>query len=139
MPWPWQTQVKLQACLSASGRRARRGHVPGLAGYRAGSHAVLHQRGDCSVARPASRPTTQQVVRIVEPNAMLEDRQRQMDLRFTRAIRVVRMTVSPKFDIYNLTNSSAVMGSIAGYGASWLRPTDILTARIVKFGAQVDW
>ena len=26
-----------------------------------------------------------------------------------------------------------------GYGAAWLRPTEILTARLIKFGAQIDW
>ena len=47
--------------------------------------------------------------------------------------------MTPRFDIYNLTNSGAVIGSIAGYGAAWLRPTEILTARLLKFGVQVDW
>ena len=70
---------------------------------------------------------------------MFEDRQHQLDLRFSRVFQVAGVRVTPRFDIYNVTNSSAVMGSIAGYGSSWLRPTDILTARIVKFGAQVDW
>ena len=34
---------------------------------------------------------------------------------------------------------STVVGSIGGYGAAWLRPTEILTARVIKFGAQIDW
>ena len=49
------------------------------------------------------------------------------------------MRINPRFDIYNLTNSAAVVGSISGYGAAWLRPTEILTARLFKFGAQIDW
>ena len=49
------------------------------------------------------------------------------------------MRVTPRFDIYNATNSGAVIGSLAGYGAVWLRPTEILTGRLLKFGIQVDW
>ena len=57
----------------------------------------------------------------------------------SRVFRFGRTSLMPRFDIYNAGNASSVMGSIAGYGASWLRPTDILTARIVKLGLQVDW
>ena len=49
------------------------------------------------------------------------------------------MRFDPRLDIYNLTNSTTALGSISGYGAAWLRPTDAMSARIVKFGVQVDF
>jgi hypothetical protein len=140
LPWAAQTQIKLQAAypLPAGVRvAATYQDLPGIA--QAATRSYTNAEIAPSLGRPLAGSATQQVIRIVEPNVMLEDRQRQIDLRFTRAFRLQRMTISPKFDIYNLTNSPAVMGSIAGYGTTWLRPTDILTARIAKFGVQVDW
>ena len=32
-----------------------------------------------------------------------------------------------------------VQGINNTYGAAWLRPTSLLTGRLLKFGAQVDW
>ena len=35
------------------------------------------------------------------------------------------MRVTPRFDIYNADQLDAVIGSLGGYGAAWLRPTEI--------------
>ena len=48
--------------------------------------------------------------------------------------------MTPRFDIYNLTNSgSRHRVDRLDTARSWLRPTEILTARLLKFGVQVDW
>jgi hypothetical protein len=42
-------------------------------------------------------------------------------------------------DIYNLLNGSAVITQNNSFGSAWLRPTQILQARLVKFGFQLDF
>ena len=42
-------------------------------------------------------------------------------------------------DIYNLFNGSAVITQNNTFGSAWLRPTQILQARLVKFGVQFDF
>ena len=42
-------------------------------------------------------------------------------------------------DIYNLFNGSAVITQNNSFGSAWLRPTQILQARLVKFGFQLDF
>jgi hypothetical protein len=139
MPWEGQTQIKLQGAHPLPfGFQASATYLgaPGLpqAATRAYTSAAIAP----SLGRPLTN-TSVQVVRILEPNTQFEDRYNQIDLRFSRPIRFGAVRVNPRFDIYNATNSAAVIGSIGGYGAAWLRPTDILTARLIKFGAQIDW
>jgi hypothetical protein len=139
MPWEGQTQIKLQGShLLPYGFQASATYLgaPGLP--KAATLVYTSAEIAPSLGRPLTN-TSVQVVRILEPNVLFEDRYNQFDLRFSRPIRVGTVRVNPRFDIYNATNSAAVIGSIGGYGLAWLRPTDILTARLVKFGVQVDW
>jgi hypothetical protein len=43
------------------------------------------------------------------------------------------------FDIFNALNASPILSTNTRYGASWQQPTEILAARIVKFGAQLSF
>jgi hypothetical protein len=43
------------------------------------------------------------------------------------------------FDLYNLFNASPVLRESVAYGSNWLTPSAILGARLVKFGAQLDF
>ena len=43
------------------------------------------------------------------------------------------------FDIYNIFNGSNIGVMVLRYGPAWLRPTEVMAGRLVKFGAQVDF
>ena len=43
------------------------------------------------------------------------------------------------FDLYNLFNSNPILGYNQTYGAAWLRPTQILQPRFVRFNVTVDF
>jgi hypothetical protein len=78
-------------------------------------------------------------INIIEPNTRFEKRYNQIDFRVSKNVRIGRVRITPRLDAYNLFNSDSVIGELSGFGATWLRPTEILTARLVKFGAQVDF
>ena len=42
-------------------------------------------------------------------------------------------------DAHNMLNGSAVITQNNTYGTAWLRPTQILQARLFKFGVQMDF
>ncbi len=42
-------------------------------------------------------------------------------------------------DIYNITNTSAVLTQNNTYGPSWRTPTQILQGRLMKVGMQMDF
>ena len=77
-------------------------------------------------------------VNLVEPGTMFGDRLNQMDLRFSRAVRVGRMKSTLQLDLYNALNTDAVTGVSTAY-ATWLRPQAIILGRFAKLGLQVDF
>ena len=77
---------------------------------------------------------------IVLPNTLLfEDRLTQVDWRFTRIFRAGGTRLNLNFDTYNLLNAATILASNAAYGPSFRLPTGVLGARIIKFGAQIDF
>ena len=79
------------------------------------------------------------LVQLLEPNTQFEDRVYQVDLRFSKLLRLDRMRVQGKFDIYNLFNAGAVARMNTFYGSSWLLPAEVMGGRVLKFGAQIDF
>ena len=141
MPWEGQTQIKFQGSYPLPSRvcwrRATYLGAPGLP--QAATLSYSNAEIQPSLGRPLSggadgedhhHSRAQHTVR----GSVQPDR-----LSLQPPLQDSGMRINPRLDIYNLTNSAAVVGSIAGYGAAWLRPTEILTARLVKFGAQIDW
>jgi len=78
-------------------------------------------------------------VALMVPNTQFEDRVSQLDLRLTKTIRMGRARVQGMLDVYNLFNAGAVLTENFTYGPSWLRPSAILGARMLKFGGQLDF
>ena len=78
-------------------------------------------------------------VPIIAPATMYEKRIRQLDFRFSRSFRARKARIEPEFDIYNFLNSSPVLAVNTTYGAAFLRPTQILGGRLMKFGLQVTF
>ena len=78
-------------------------------------------------------------VPLIAPATAYEGRIRQLDFRFSRAFRARNARVEPQFDIYNAFNASPVLALNTNYGAAFLRPTQILGGRTLKFGVQMTF
>jgi hypothetical protein len=76
---------------------------------------------------------------VIPPQTMFADRSNQVDARLTRVFRFGARRLNLMFDIYNLLNSTPVLGINSRYGPAWQNPTFVLDARIFKFGAQFDF
>jgi hypothetical protein len=67
----------------------------------------------------------------------------QLDVRFSKRVRLNRTTLRVDFDAYNLLNSDwpfAVTTTFStAANSAWLRPTNVLQARFFKIGAQFDF
>jgi hypothetical protein len=140
MPWEGQTQFKFQGYYPLPFGFDVAGTYLGAPGLpqqatRSYTNAEIRQ----SLGRDLSGGATARNITILEPNTQFENRYNQIDLRFSRPVSIQSLRIIPRFDIYNVTNSAPVIGMLTGYGATWLRPTEILTARLLKFGVQVDW
>ena len=78
-------------------------------------------------------------IELIEPGTMREDRRRQLDLRLARSMRFGGTRVLGTFEVFNALNASSVLQMTTRYGSAWLRPSEILAARILKFGIQVNF
>jgi hypothetical protein len=76
---------------------------------------------------------------ILQPQTKFENRLTQVDLRFTKSVKVHRFRAQGQFDIYNVFNVDTVLAASGTYGATWLRPTTVIGPRMMKLGAVVDF
>jgi hypothetical protein len=83
--------------------------------------------------------TATQTVPLVAPNTLFEDRMSQVDLRLAKTVSIQHARVQLMMDLYNALNASPILGVNSTFGPAWLRPTQILDGRLVKFGAQLTF
>ena len=60
---------------------------------------------------------------------MFEPRQHQLDVRFSKVLRMGPARVQGNVDVYNLFNASDVINLNTRYGATWLTPTSNISGR----------
>ena len=77
-------------------------------------------------------------VPLIAPSTLFEDRIQQLDFRFSRIFRIRGKRFAPEFDIYNAFNASPILSVNNTYGPLWRTPTQILSGRLLKFGAQLS-
>jgi hypothetical protein len=72
-----------------------------------------------------------------------DQRLNELDLRFTKGVKVGRGRLQGVFDIYNVGNARTPLTINATYAplpaTTYFRPTALLGGRLFKFGAQFDW
>jgi hypothetical protein len=91
-----------------------------------------------SLGRPLSGNAANVTVSVLRPGTMYGERLTELDLRFSKIIRIGQTRVTANLDLYNALNGSAVRTLSSAYN-SWLRPTAILDARLVKISGQFDF
>src|SRR5439155_939866 len=78
-------------------------------------------------------------VQLMEPNKTFEPRVTQLDIRFGKTFQAGRARILGTFDIYNLFNANDVFLQNTRLGPNWRLPSNVLGARLFKFGAQVTF
>jgi hypothetical protein len=92
-------------------------------------------------ACPATGACTATVaVSLIPPGTEYGDRLQEIDFRVSKTVKLPQgRRLQGIVDIYNMFNGSAVITQNNSFGSAWLRPTQILQARLVKFGFQLDF
>jgi len=57
-----------------------------------------------------------------------------LDLRFSKRMQIGIMNLEPTLDLFNVLNANHVLAQNEALGATWGRPSRILTPRIIRFG-----
>jgi carboxypeptidase family protein len=93
-----------------------------------------------SLRRDLSNGATGTVnIQLIEPGTLYGDRQRQLDLRLSKRLRIGRTRLTGNLDISNVLNGSAVTDLNTTYGQNWQVPSAIQFGRFFKLGAQIDF
>ena len=96
-----------------------------------------------SLGRSLSNNAPNATINMVYPGTMFGDRRNQLDLRFTKPIRIGATRLGVNFELYNAFNTNAVLTENATYTnasiSGWRVPTSIVPPRFVKFSVQMDF
>jgi carboxypeptidase family protein len=90
-----------------------------------------------NLARPFTN--TQATVNLVQPGTQWGDRLNQIDLRFTKILKVGNGTIDLDVDLYNAFNSDAVVAELGTFGPVWRLPLTVIQPRFVKFAVRYDF
>jgi hypothetical protein len=138
---PLLTQLKLLGSYRLPGdvqASATYQNLPGIpiaASYVATNAEIAPSFGRNPSAGVRSTPT----IDLIEPQTIFEDRITQLDVRLAKIFKVGWMRLQGMFDVYNVLNASPILAINTRFGPDWLKPTQILDARMVKFGAQLEF
>ena len=123
-PWSANTQVKLNGAyplpwdMSVSGVFQSLPGIPITASYVATAAEIAR-----SLGRPPSGSVQSVLIADIIPTSTeFEDRIVQLDLRFTKKLRVGRARLEGNVDLYNVFNSSSILATNARFGSAWLTP-----------------
>ena len=78
-------------------------------------------------------------INVLEPNTIFGDRIDQLDLRIGKILRFGKTRTNVNLDIVNALNSNDNLGYSATFGPTWPTPTSVLTARLFRVSAQLDF
>jgi hypothetical protein len=78
-------------------------------------------------------------VNVIEPNTVFGDRIDQLDLRIGKLLRFGRTRTAINLDVVNALNSNDNLAYSATFSPTWPVPTQVLTARLFRISAQVDF
>jgi hypothetical protein len=144
---PFQTNVKALIVLPLPWGLQTSATYQGLPGPQILANAAIR---NADIAPSLGRPLTScpatgvcnatVSVSLIPPGTMFGERLNQVDFRLSKAFTLPQgRRVQGMVDLYNLLNGAAVITQNNTFGAAWLRPTQILQARLLKFGVQLDF
>jgi hypothetical protein len=104
-------------------------------GYTA-TNAIL--ASSSTLGRPLSGNAANMVIGIEQPNEAYTERRNELDMRIGKVLRFAKTRTVVSIDLYNALNANPMIVQNQAY-ASYLRPSEILNARLIKFSWAFDF
>jgi hypothetical protein len=95
-----------------------------------------------SLGRAPSGGVANVTVNLVTPGSLYGDRVNELDMRFSKIFRFRGTRTKVSLDLYNALNANPVLSYNQTYSpttTTWLTPTSVLAARVMKIGASFDF
>jgi len=147
--WGGRTQVKLQGSYPLPGDFVVAAifqnipTVPYGATYNATNREiapVLGRNLAACGARTIDTCTAFVAVPLFNPLENYEARRTQLDLRLTKNLRLsTRTRLQANLDLYNATNSAALLTTNSTFGSQWRNPTAIVNGRLLQVSGRLTF
>jgi hypothetical protein len=107
----------------------------------AANYAVPNSEAAPTLGRNLSGNAQNVTVNLVEPGTMYGNRINELDLRAAKTFKIGRSHSTFAVEAYNMLNSSAVLAYNSTYvpGGTWLQPLSIMTPRLIKLTAAIEF
>jgi hypothetical protein len=94
-----------------------------------------------SLGRNLSGNAANVTVNLIAPGTEYGDRINELDVRVSKTLKFGRLRTLLALDTYNALNSSVVLAYNPAFvpGGTWLQPLTIMTPRLIKLTAEVDF
>jgi hypothetical protein len=153
-PFKAQTLVKLHASYPLPGKFVASGVLQNVSGisygasYNAPNSAIAPSLGrNLAACGTQSVCTATATVPLIPYMTMFDSRRTQLDLRLSRlfSLGVSKLRLRADLDVYNVTNSSAVLYANQTYGPQWKQPIGssvvqgFVDGRLVQLGGRMSW
>jgi hypothetical protein len=92
-----------------------------------------------TLGRPLAGGTANVTINLVDPGQMYRDRINLVDLRLAKLVNLGNKRINVGLDIFNAFNSDVVLNSNNTFGAAWLTPTAVQTARQLQGSVRFDF
>jgi hypothetical protein len=148
-PWLGRTQIKLQASYPFPGDFVVAAILQNIQSVPYGANLTMtnaqvapalgRNLAACGT-RTIETCTATVVVPLINPDENYEKRRTQIDLRLTKRFPFgSRTRLQANLDLYNLTNSAALLTTNSTYGSQWRNPTAILNGRLLQLSARLTF
>jgi hypothetical protein len=105
------------------------------------NYAVPSATAALSLGRPLAGNAPNVTVNLIEPGTLYGNRTNQLDLRVAKLLRFSGTRTMVGVDLYNALNTNAILTYNNTFvpGGTWLQPLTVLTARMVRFSAELTF
>jgi hypothetical protein len=151
--WNWRglanyvvprVDVQVSAILRSQANTSPGGQIASNGASLSANYVVSNAQVIAALGRPLAGSGANTTVNLALPGEVFGDRINSIDMRFAKILRFGRTRTTVGIDLYNLLNANTATAFQQAFdpltnGATWLRPTQILNPRFVRFNATVDF
>jgi Carboxypeptidase regulatory-like domain len=136
--------VQVSAILRSQANTSPGGQVGSNGASLSANYNITNAQVIAALGRPLAGNAQNTSVDLTRPGELYADRINSVDMRFAKILRFGRTRSTVGIDLYNMLNANTGTAFQQTFdplnnGATWLRPTQILNPRFVRFNVTVDF
>ena len=136
--------VQVSAILRSQANTTPGGQIASNGASLSANYAITNAQVIAAIGRPLAGNAQNTTVDLTLPGELYADRINSVDMRFAKILRFGRTRTNVGIDLYNMLNANTGTAFQQTFdplnnGATWLRPTQILNPRFVRFNVTMDF